>query len=884
MGIQGLLPLLKEIQDPIHVSRYRGQTLGIDGYVWLHRGAYGCAKALAKGEPTTKYINYALHRIRMLQHHGVTPYVVFDGDRLPSKAGTENDREQRRVDSRAKADELSARGQEAAAFEHYAKCVDVTPEMAFQLIKALRAQGIKYVVAPYEADAQLAFLERHGLIDAVVTEDSDLLVFGCKRVLFKMDADGRCIEIQQANLTACKRLSFVGWTTDLFRQMAILSGCDYLPSIQGLGLKNAHKLLQRHKSVRRALQAVRLEGKLRVPPDYQSQFEQAEKTFLHQRVWDPRNQCLSLLQPLETCDLDNSAILHYIGPDIEHSLAQGIAMGEVDPITRLTLCQRGPQIASTPQRVPRRKDVPQTVSSPYGRAGRSLEKGQQGLSRFLSIQAATTPSARTPLAPMTMNKPNPAASVEPRSVRRSKFFATADSGEDDRGAGTLPATGAIAMHQHEVHSDDPPSHPLFREDSERAPISGFGDFFCELDGADGIIFGDSAIDEAEPDVVCDSAKLPPTAEAKGIAACFLGPTPQCERDLPVVAGSLCSDMSDVGSTPEKAGWSECTLSSPFEDDHDDQQSCDGSSQRAAETPRQSKYRHRQSSVEGEDIVSFSDSISARSPVGHSPCPEFAEPSTSPSAASARSARDTLKRKRQAEPVDGPPAVNVDASAASGSRLASAWWQRYAHDPASSLNTGRRQAQGLLQTTPSRRPGLRTWASAPDRQSARTATELIAPPFGSTSKRPLRLYNSAQEEGRTPLKGLSALPVHQQSPSASIYDRGPKAPSPFPLSNVDRPGQDMASPSVTKTRAVRGLNLVGLTDSRAANAQHRLPTASIVADSTLAQEQKPGHGTTISRSISTPIGKIDAVQGTHGKENAGEPSSRRFLSHYRFHGA
>jgi len=48
---------------------------------------------LALGRPTTRYIAYAMHRIRMLQHYGVKPYVVFDGGPLPSKAGTEAERE-----------------------------------------------------------------------------------------------------------------------------------------------------------------------------------------------------------------------------------------------------------------------------------------------------------------------------------------------------------------------------------------------------------------------------------------------------------------------------------------------------------------------------------------------------------------------------------------------------------------------------------------------------------------------------------------------------------------------------------------------------------------------------------------------------------------------
>lgn len=38
------------------------------------------------------------------------------------------------------------------------------------------------MVAPYEADAQLAHLSRTGAVDAVITEDSDCLPYGCKKV------------------------------------------------------------------------------------------------------------------------------------------------------------------------------------------------------------------------------------------------------------------------------------------------------------------------------------------------------------------------------------------------------------------------------------------------------------------------------------------------------------------------------------------------------------------------------------------------------------------------------------------------------------------------------------------------------------------------------
>lgn len=46
-------------------------------------------------------------------------------------------------------------------------------------VQVLKREGIECIVAPYEADAQLAYLALTGDVDAVITEDSDLLPYGC---------------------------------------------------------------------------------------------------------------------------------------------------------------------------------------------------------------------------------------------------------------------------------------------------------------------------------------------------------------------------------------------------------------------------------------------------------------------------------------------------------------------------------------------------------------------------------------------------------------------------------------------------------------------------------------------------------------------------------
>ena len=50
------------------------------------------------------------------------------------------------------------------------------------IFQVCRERGIDCIVAPYEADAQLAFLNKAGIAQVIVTEDSDLLLFGCDRV------------------------------------------------------------------------------------------------------------------------------------------------------------------------------------------------------------------------------------------------------------------------------------------------------------------------------------------------------------------------------------------------------------------------------------------------------------------------------------------------------------------------------------------------------------------------------------------------------------------------------------------------------------------------------------------------------------------------------
>jgi exonuclease 1 len=79
----------------------------------------------------------------------------------------------------------------------------------------------------------LAYLNRTGIVDFIISEDSDLLAFGCKRVLFKLDQNGQGEEICSVDFQDNSEISLKNWNPNMFLYMCIISGCDYLSNIKG---------------------------------------------------------------------------------------------------------------------------------------------------------------------------------------------------------------------------------------------------------------------------------------------------------------------------------------------------------------------------------------------------------------------------------------------------------------------------------------------------------------------------------------------------------------------------------------------------------------------------------------------------------------------------
>ena len=93
--------------------------------------------------------------------------------------------------------------------------------------------GVPYVVAPFEAEAQCASLEEANLVDGVVTEDSDSLLFGCRNVVRNLFGPKPHL------FTSSQIKSDLGLVREDMVKMAIFMGCDYTKGVSGIAAVNA---------------------------------------------------------------------------------------------------------------------------------------------------------------------------------------------------------------------------------------------------------------------------------------------------------------------------------------------------------------------------------------------------------------------------------------------------------------------------------------------------------------------------------------------------------------------------------------------------------------------------------------------------------------------
>ena len=108
---------------------------------------------------------------------------------------------------------------------------EITNEMVSETQDLLKLFGIPFILSPMEAESQCAYLLMNKLVDGIVTDDSDVFLFGGSTIYRNMFNSKKYIEC----FTATSIKESLGLERCQLIQLAYLLGSDYSVGIKGLG-------------------------------------------------------------------------------------------------------------------------------------------------------------------------------------------------------------------------------------------------------------------------------------------------------------------------------------------------------------------------------------------------------------------------------------------------------------------------------------------------------------------------------------------------------------------------------------------------------------------------------------------------------------------------
>ncbi|VDB85331.1 unnamed protein product [Peniophora sp. CBMAI 1063] len=234
MGVNGLWNVLRPAAQPrshyhlavvdgfeANTSNFRGFRIGIDASIWFFH-----AEAGREGE--NPELRTLFFRCARLLNKPFLPVFVFDGPKRPN----------------------AKRGKRIDKGSHW---------MVVGMKRIIAAFGFEWRMAPGEAEAELAYLNSIGQIDAVLSDDVDTFLFGATMVVRNwsntlsaniahpvLNSDGRDDKEHSHIYKASDILhhSQIQLTRGGMILIGLLSGGDYSEGVKGCGMKTAHGLAQ----------------------------------------------------------------------------------------------------------------------------------------------------------------------------------------------------------------------------------------------------------------------------------------------------------------------------------------------------------------------------------------------------------------------------------------------------------------------------------------------------------------------------------------------------------------------------------------------------------------------------------------------------------------
>lgn len=287
MGIKNLSKFLRtkfpEVYEDIHISEYHFKRVAIDTSLYL------CSYKALYNDPNdpsnmSGWLSAFVKLVACLRENEVHCVFVYDSGYPPEKEAEKKDRYEQRekmVERMCKLEEaidlynttgeatqylidfqkrrkiaqpsMLKEGQITINIKAIEYALEKTKKQLFNITpadyeasrKLFDILDVPYLYAPMEAETLCADLCLQGQVDAVLSEDTDVLTYGAPVFLTKFDPrSGTCKRIIHTDMLEKMDLS-----KDQFIDFCIMCGTDYNKNIFRVGPNKAYDYIHEHKTI-----------------------------------------------------------------------------------------------------------------------------------------------------------------------------------------------------------------------------------------------------------------------------------------------------------------------------------------------------------------------------------------------------------------------------------------------------------------------------------------------------------------------------------------------------------------------------------------------------------------------------------------------------------
>lgn len=262
MGVHAIWELVEDAVDErvpftsfatrFYDTNRRPVRIAVDGYIWLVEASSNIPPNINKQAAMGKMLQVFHTKIRYLISLNVTFVIVFDGPFKPSfKRRKLSGKEIQRLDGKSY----------EVQYQELQKTIGTRPLNDLPEVKIIKEMlklwNVSFVQAPADGEAECAKLQKEGIVDYVMSNDSDTLAYGAGKMLrnfsrYREDKPSSAAGIQHFKKTqdwwvtpihmeTVERVK--GYDAKRLRLLSIICGGDYNTGVSKLGSQKASQLV-----------------------------------------------------------------------------------------------------------------------------------------------------------------------------------------------------------------------------------------------------------------------------------------------------------------------------------------------------------------------------------------------------------------------------------------------------------------------------------------------------------------------------------------------------------------------------------------------------------------------------------------------------------------